>query len=121
MNRGLLVRTSPMDRFVRPSSYKRSRFRATRGYYYYNPIQYSYREVRKYWIGSFGLNRAGPVYWTGLNKLDGLLFRRTMDRPNGLDLDRSRPPGPVVGPSGTLLVHSALGFSEPTARSLHEL
>ncbi|KAM0796360.1 hypothetical protein BDR22DRAFT_825290 [Usnea florida] len=26
-----------------------------------------------------------------------------MDRPNGLDLDRSRPPGPVVGPSGTLL------------------
>ncbi|KAM0796464.1 hypothetical protein BDR22DRAFT_966104 [Usnea florida] len=52
--------------------------------------------------GFFGLSRAGPVHWTGLNELDGLPFGRTMNRPNGLDLDRSRPPGPVVGPSGAL-------------------
>ena len=41
--------------------------------------------------------------WTSPDGLDGLAFGRTMDRLYGLILDQSRPPGPIVGPLGTLL------------------
>ena len=41
--------------------------------------------------------------WTSLNKLDGLAFRRTMDRLYSLILHQSRPPRPIVGPLGTLM------------------
>ena len=41
------------------------------------------------------------ISWTG-PKLDRLAFGRTMDRLYSPTLDQSRPPGPIVGPSGAL-------------------
>ena len=49
--------------------------------------------------------------WTSPDELDGLVFGRTMDRLYGLILDQSRPPGPIVGPLGTLSVQLVRTFS----------
>ena len=46
--------------------------------------------------------QSGPVQFD--SPTDGLAFGRTMDRLYGLILDRSRPPGPTVGPLGALHV-----------------
>ena len=43
-----------------------------------------------------------PVHELVQMVLDDLAFGRTMDHQYSLNLDQSKPPGPTVGPFGTL-------------------